>query len=882
MVTSGERCRGCSGHGCGRIMTTGGIARHARAARDGVSRRSRRRRPLRRDVRRHRRGAELSGRQLRRRLPAQRGIAVRPAARLQSRADRELRAPPGALAGGGGRPRRCSRSDVLPAQVVLLVAANALIILARALTSRASGPRSRPLERAGARRLARASTRSGCALAPARTPARRVRRRPRVGLDPVRARLQRARDGARLRQRARGARRHGRVRRSARCPTSSPPGFAADRLRRLLVRPRARMLAGALVVLLGVVGLARIPVSSEHARHGAPLAPLTSLADPRPEPRRIALPTTSERARRHPERGRPRRHEPGGRERDREDVVRERPADVLDEQPPRAPRDPPRRRRRAPRSAPAIRKSLASRESCGASAKETETPAAASVGASFNPSPTKSRPRPCPPAARGSTRACRRASSPTAPRRSRARAPSRSTARAASPERRTKRRIPSAAEVRDDLPRSGPKLLGEDEERGASPPVGEERRRDAVSPRAAERATSIAAGQRRACAPAREARAIRATSGRRRPSPETPAAGLVLDVRAAATAARGARPTRPRARRAIGWSESRLERRGDRSSAFPVETAGRSDGRRRAAARRASACRSCRRRRSRRGPAARSPPCAPGRTPIAGEPAGRERQRDRRREREGARTGHDQDGDRRRRARGAGSRTAHNAAVAAETSEDRGDEPAREPVRELRGRRAATRARARAAAGSRRASRNRPARVTRRSTGLLAGCGCRPTTASPGSPRPRPRLARQDRFVEARARLRAGSRRPARSRPGRTRTRSPAREIESGDLASRRRPSPTRRAIAGCDRRRTGRATAAAARLRARLERAREEHEEDEHRDRVEVDGARAPHRRPGAPDPRARRGRARSARPFRRGGWRRSRQAPAKKSWPG
>ena len=52
-------------------------------------------------------------------------------------------------------------------------------------------------------------------------------------------------------------------------PNLLAAGLAADRLRRLLVRPSARMLAGALVVVLGIVGLIRIPLVSEHAREAA-------------------------------------------------------------------------------------------------------------------------------------------------------------------------------------------------------------------------------------------------------------------------------------------------------------------------------------------------------------------------------------------------------------------------------------------------------------------------------------------------------------------------------------------------------------------------------------------------------------------------------------
>ena len=170
----------------------------------------------------------------------------------------------GALAGGAGS-LALHTQRLLPAQLVLLVVANALII---SLGLSLAGFRAliRPLERAGLL-LWRALGRFGVRLMPAKSPAGAFA----VGLawgwipcglvygvlatalvsgGPLRGAAVMAAFGV------------------GTLPNLLAAGFAADRLRSLLVRPRARMLAGAFVVILGIAGLARIPFISEHLRAG--------------------------------------------------------------------------------------------------------------------------------------------------------------------------------------------------------------------------------------------------------------------------------------------------------------------------------------------------------------------------------------------------------------------------------------------------------------------------------------------------------------------------------------------------------------------------------------------------------------------------------------
>lgn len=170
----------------------------------------------------------------------------------------------GAVAGGAGS-LALQTQRLLPAQLVLLVVANLLIV---SLGLALAGWRTplKPLERLGLV-LWRGLKRMGVRLSPARTPARAFA----VGLvwgwipcglvygvlatalvsgSAVRGAAVMAAFGA------------------GTLPNLLAAGLAAERLRGLLIRPGARALAGALVVLLGIAGLVRVPFISEHLRLG--------------------------------------------------------------------------------------------------------------------------------------------------------------------------------------------------------------------------------------------------------------------------------------------------------------------------------------------------------------------------------------------------------------------------------------------------------------------------------------------------------------------------------------------------------------------------------------------------------------------------------------
>jgi len=51
-------------------------------------------------------------------------------------------------------------------------------------------------------------------------------------------------------------------------PNLLAAGLAAESLRRFTRAPRVRLIAGLAVVLLGLIGLARIPGLSDHLKHG--------------------------------------------------------------------------------------------------------------------------------------------------------------------------------------------------------------------------------------------------------------------------------------------------------------------------------------------------------------------------------------------------------------------------------------------------------------------------------------------------------------------------------------------------------------------------------------------------------------------------------------
>lgn len=170
----------------------------------------------------------------------------------------------GALAGGAGSLGLLTR-DVLPAQVLLLVAANALVILL-GLYLAGLGTAVLALERAGGI-LWRVLKRLGARLAPARTPAGAFATGLAWGWIPCG--LVYSVLGTAL---VSGSAPRGALVMTAfglgTLPNLFAAGFAADKLRRFLRVPRARLAAGLAVVVLGVIGLARIPGLVEHVKHG--------------------------------------------------------------------------------------------------------------------------------------------------------------------------------------------------------------------------------------------------------------------------------------------------------------------------------------------------------------------------------------------------------------------------------------------------------------------------------------------------------------------------------------------------------------------------------------------------------------------------------------
>jgi sulfite exporter TauE/SafE len=54
-------------------------------------------------------------------------------------------------------------------------------------------------------------------------------------------------------------------------PNLLAAGLAAETLRRFVRGPRVRLAAGTAIVLIGLIGLLRVPHLSEHLRHGAPV-----------------------------------------------------------------------------------------------------------------------------------------------------------------------------------------------------------------------------------------------------------------------------------------------------------------------------------------------------------------------------------------------------------------------------------------------------------------------------------------------------------------------------------------------------------------------------------------------------------------------------------
>lgn len=170
----------------------------------------------------------------------------------------------GALAGGAGGVALLY-DDLLPARILLLVAANALVILL-GLYLAGLGSAVLALERAG-RVVWRVLTRLGARLAPADTTGRAAAVGVLWGWIPcglVYSVLATALvSGSALRGAAVMA-----AFGLGTLPNLLGAGLAAQKLQDLLRAPLARRVAGLAVILLGLVGLARIPGLSDHLRHG--------------------------------------------------------------------------------------------------------------------------------------------------------------------------------------------------------------------------------------------------------------------------------------------------------------------------------------------------------------------------------------------------------------------------------------------------------------------------------------------------------------------------------------------------------------------------------------------------------------------------------------
>lgn len=170
----------------------------------------------------------------------------------------------GAVAGGVGGLSMLI-SDVLPMQVMLLVAANALVILV-GLHLAGLGSSVLALERAGAG-LWRAVQRAGVRLAPATTPGGAFLTGLAWGGIPcglvytvlATALVSGSASRGALVMAAFGL---------GTLPNLLAAGVLAERLRPVLRQPRVRAAAGLLVAAVGVVGIARIPGLLDHVRQG--------------------------------------------------------------------------------------------------------------------------------------------------------------------------------------------------------------------------------------------------------------------------------------------------------------------------------------------------------------------------------------------------------------------------------------------------------------------------------------------------------------------------------------------------------------------------------------------------------------------------------------
>jgi sulfite exporter TauE/SafE len=170
----------------------------------------------------------------------------------------------GAVAGGAGS-LGLMYERVLPAQLLLLVAANAIVILL-GLYLAGLGTAVLALERAGTR-VWRGMTRLGVRIVPAETWPRALVVGAGWGWIPcglVYSVLATALvSGSALRGAAvMGAFGLGTL------PNLLALGVGAASLQRFLRAPRTRLFAGLAVVGLGIIGLLRIPGLAEHVRHG--------------------------------------------------------------------------------------------------------------------------------------------------------------------------------------------------------------------------------------------------------------------------------------------------------------------------------------------------------------------------------------------------------------------------------------------------------------------------------------------------------------------------------------------------------------------------------------------------------------------------------------
>jgi hypothetical protein len=170
----------------------------------------------------------------------------------------------GAIAGGAGG-LGLLYDDVLPARIVLLTVANALVILL-GLHLAGLGTAVLALERAGGV-VWRGITRLGGRIAPAETWPRALAVGFAWGWIPCGLVYSVLATALVSGSAARGAAVMAAFGLGT-LPNLFAVGAAAHSLQRFLRAPRTRLLAGLAVVVLGLVGLARIPGLSEHVRHG--------------------------------------------------------------------------------------------------------------------------------------------------------------------------------------------------------------------------------------------------------------------------------------------------------------------------------------------------------------------------------------------------------------------------------------------------------------------------------------------------------------------------------------------------------------------------------------------------------------------------------------